>query len=239
MKNAAISCGSAVGHVSAFLDEALPVAEQRQMDAHLDSCGECSQKLQQMRQVKSSLRRMPVRVPPAALKTQLRIVASREVVRQRTTASLPAMWSNWRTTFRLWFENLMRPLAIPTAGGFVSAVVLFCLLPLGMVSPTLALSVANITDVPTVLYTDATVKGFRPSAFSDEDLVVELVIDDQGRIISYTIPDCPHMLESPALRRNIQNSLLFTQFTPATTFGQPMSGKLRLSFHNSKIDVKG
>ena len=67
----------------------------------------------------------------------------------------------------------------------------------------------------------------------------ELTIDDQGRILSYIIPDCPHMLKSPTLRRNIESSLLFTQFTPATTFGQPMPGKIRLSFRNSSINVKG
>ena len=108
-----------------------------------------------------------------------------------------------------------------------------------MASPYLALSVVTLTDVPTALYTDATVKSISPVGFSDEDVVVELTIDDQGRILSYSIPDCPHMLKSPALRRNIESSLLFTQFTPATTFGQPMSGKIRLSFRNSSINVKG
>jgi hypothetical protein len=149
------------------------------------------------------------------------------------------MWADWRTSFRLWSQNLMRPLAIPTAGGFLSAVVLFCLLPIGMISPSLALSVATITDVPTALYTDATVKSISPVGFTDEDVVVELTIDDQGRILSYTIPDCPHSVKCPGLRRNIESSLLFTQFTPATTFGQPMSGKVRLSFRNSSINVKG
>jgi hypothetical protein len=182
---------------------------------------------------------MPVRVPPPSLKTRLRVVASRELVRQQKMASIPAMWASWRTSYRLWSQNLMRPLAIPTAGGFLSAVILFCLLPIGMISPSLALSVATITDVPTALYTEATVKSISPVGFNDEEVVVELTIDDQGRIVSYTIPDSPHIVQSPGLRRNIESSLLFTQFTPATTFGQPMSGKLRLSFRNSSIIVKG
>jgi hypothetical protein len=33
--------------------------------------------------------------------------------------------------------------------------------------------------------------------------------------------------------------LLFTEFTPATSFGQPMSSKTRLWFRTSRIDVKG
>jgi hypothetical protein len=209
------------------------------MNAHMEDCRACLQQLRQMREVRSTLRRMPVRVPPKSLNTRLRVVASRELVRQKSRASIPAMWADWRTTFQLWSQNLMRPLAIPTAGGFLSAVVLFCLLPLGMISPSLALQVANITDVPTALYTEASIKSISPVGFADEDVVVELTIDDQGQILSYTIPNCPHILQSPGIRRSIESSLLFTKFTPATTFGQPMSGKLRLSFRNSSINVKG
>ncbi|MEP6536381.1 MAG: zf-HC2 domain-containing protein [Bryobacteraceae bacterium] len=239
MNIVAISCSAAANYFSGLLDGNLSPVEQRQMDAHIDGCIRCTEQIQQMRQLRSTLRRMPVRIPPASLKTQLRVVASRELVRQKSRASVPAMWSDFRATFRLWSQNLMRPLAIPTAGGFLSAVVLFCLLPVGMASPSLALSVVTLTDVPTALYTDATIKSISPVGFNDQDVVVELTIDDQGRILSYTIPDCPHISKSPGLRRNIESSLLFTQFTPATTFGQPMSGKIRLSFRNSSIIVKG
>ena len=240
MNIVAISCSTAANHFPGFVDGDLSAAEQRQMDAHTDGCSRCSAQIQQMRQLRSTLRRMPVRVSPASLKTRLRIVASREMVRQNSRASLPAMWAEWRSSFSLWSQNLMRPLAIPTAGGFLSAIVLFCLLPVGMASPSLVLSVATLADVPTGLYTDATVKSISPVGFNDdEDVVVELTIDDQGRILNYTIPDCPHMLKTPGLRRNIESSLLFTQFTPATMFGQPMSGKIRLSFRNSSINVKG
>jgi hypothetical protein len=239
MNKAAISCKTAVGFASESLDGRLPAMQQQQMGVHLESCRDCSAQLKQMQDVRSTLRRIPVRVPPKSLTTRLRVVASRELVRQKTHASFPAMWADWRMTFRLWSQNLMRPLAIPTAGGFLSAVFLFCLLPIGMISPSLAIPMATITDVPTALYTEATIKRVSPVGFNDEDVVVELTIDDQGQIVSYTIPDCPHILQSPALRRSIESSLLFTQFTPATTFGQPMSGKLRLSFRNSSINVKG
>ena len=235
----AISCSTAANRFSAFLDGDLSPAEQWQMDAHVDDCSRCAAQIQQMRKLRSTLRRIPVRVPPASLKTQLRVVASRELIRQKATASVPAMWAECRSRFDLWSQNLMRPLAIPTAGGFLSAMVLFCLLPVGMASPSLALSVVTLADVPTALYTDATVKSISPVGFNDEDVVVEITIDDQGRILNYTIPDGPHTLKSPGLRRNIESSLLFTQFTPATTFGQPMSGKVRLSFRNSSINVKG
>lgn len=239
MNHQAISCYTAAGSLSSFVDGLLSDEEQRKMDTHLTDCGRCSAELRRMRQMRTTLRRMPVRVAPAGLNTRLKVVASQELVRQKTRASVPAMWADWLATFRLWRENLMRPLAIPTAGGFLSAVVLFGILPIGMLSPSLAIPMATITDVPTGLYTQASIKSVSPVGFNDEDVVVELTIDDQGRILQYTIPDCPDMIKTAGLRRSIENSLLFTQFTPATTFGQPMSGKIRLSFRNSRIDVKG
>ena len=42
-----------------------------------------------------------------------------------------------------------------------------------------------------------------------------------------------------ALRREIENNLLFARFTPAMAFGQPKQGKLLVSFRRSHIDVKG
>jgi hypothetical protein len=239
MNHQAISCNTAAGRLSSFVDGLLSDEEQRKMDTHFAECELCTSELRHMRQMRSTLRRLPVRVPPRSLNTRLKVVASQELVRQKTRATLPAMWADWLTNFRLWRENLMRPLAIPTAGGFVSAVALFGMLPIGMLSPSLAIPMATITDVPTALYTQASVKSVSLVGFNDEDVVVELTIDDQGRILQYTIPDCPHMIKTAGLRRSIENSLLFTQFTPATTFGQPMSGKIRLSFRNSRIDVKG
>jgi len=102
----------------------------------------------------------------------------------------------------------------------------------------LADSRGSTIDVPTQLYTEASVKSTSPVSFGDDDVVVDLNIDDQGRILDYKIVDGPHIMKTE-LRRAIEHKLLFTQFTPATTFGLPMAGKIRISFRNSKIDVKG
>jgi len=85
----------------------------------------------------------------------------RELVRQQSRASIPAMWADWRTSFRLWSQNLDAStgnsrLEDSCPRGFV--------LPpsIGMISPSLALQVANITDVPTALYTEASIKSISP-----------------------------------------------------------------------------
>src|SRR4051812_25230047 len=86
MNTVAISCRTAAGQASAFLDGLLPVGQKKQMDAHIDGCQECSTRLQKMQDVRSSMRRMPVRVPPKSLNSRLRVVASRELARQKSRA---------------------------------------------------------------------------------------------------------------------------------------------------------
>ncbi len=234
-----ISCHAVSLLAPLFFEGLLLEGERRVVEEHLGHCATCAKEVRELRNLKESLRSISVRKPPAALRTQLRVVASREIARRQANVSWKSMWNTWQSGVRLQLQILMRPLAIPTAGGFLSALVLFASLPLGMLSPVLADSRGSRIDVPTQLYTEASVKSTSPVSFGDDDVVVELTIDDQGRILDYKIADSPQILKTPELRRTIEHNLLFTQFTPATTFGQPMSGKIRISFRNSKIDVKG
>jgi hypothetical protein len=58
-------------------------------------------------------------------------------------------------------------------------------------------------------------------------------------MIDYTVLSGAGALANTTTRRRLEAALLFTEFTPATAFGQPMAGKLRLSLRNSRIDVRG
>jgi hypothetical protein len=185
--------------------------------------------------LRHSLRTMPAPTAPSDLRTKLRVIASRESQRAKAQVSWKARWNYHTLDFRLWLNNLMRPLAIPTAGGFVSAVALF-----GILVPSLAVPgvVARANDVPTMLYTEASVKHFMPIGFEAEDLVVEITVDEQGRMMDYSIPNCAD--KSQHVHRSIENQILFTEFTPARSFGQKISGgKVKITFTSSHIDVKG
>ena len=234
-----ISCHAVSRQAPLFFEGLLPEGERREMEEHLAGCAKCAAEVREFRKIKASLGSLPLRRPPAALRTQLRVAASREIAVRRTRVSWISIWKTWQSGVRMQMQSLMRPLAIPTAGGFLSAVVLFACLPGGMLSPVLADSRGSMIDVPTQLYTEASVKSTSPVSFGDDDVVVDLNIDDQGRILDYKIVDGPHIMKTEELRRAIEHKLLFTQFTPATTFGLPMAGKIRISFRNSKIDVKG
>lgn len=168
------------------------------------------------------------RVPPVELAISLRVLASRELNRRRS--------SPWMDRLRLFADNLMRPLALPLAGGVFSTVVLFSM----WLIPTYSMSYANTVDVPTMLTTEAAVKGTGPIGASGQDVIVDVTVNGEGRMVDYTIV-CPrNSLKNAAWRRNLENMLLFTEFTPATSFGLPTAGKMRLSLRpSSHIDVKG
>lgn len=186
--------------------------------------------------VRSALRRLPAYVPPPHLDTSLRVIASRERARANRRRTLGNYTASWLDRTSLMLRNIMRPLALPMAGGLVSAMVLFSVLAPGfaMQNPR---QLKN--DVPTVLSTEASVKGIAPIALNSADVVVDLVIDENGRMVDYTIVKGSNVVNDESLRRSLENSLLFTTFTPGTTFGQPMLSKIRVSLRNSQIDVRG
>jgi hypothetical protein len=176
-----------------------------------------------------SLRR---RVPPAELSQALRVMASRERARLLQGRQMPLS-----DRVRLFVDNLMRPLALPFAGGIFSAVVLFSM----WVIPTYPLRGSSTTDVPTSLFTQAAIKQTGPVGATGDvvvDVTVEPLADGTGRMLDYHIV-CGNVPNDEALRRSIESFLIFTVFKPATALGQPVLGKIRLSLQSSQIDVKG
>lgn len=177
----------------------------------------------------SVLRSLPALRPPAGLRTSLRVIASRE--RQRILSGQ----ISWLDRFNLFATNLMRPLALPFAGGIFSTIALF-----GMcITPMYPMRSDDSSDVPTVLTTEAAVKYTAPIGASCGEVVVDVTVDELGRMVDYKIVSGFTSLTSEQVRRSLENRLIFTEFKPVTQFGQPMSGKLRVFFRNSEVDVKG
>jgi hypothetical protein len=182
-----------------------------------------------------SLRSLSVKVPPAELRTSLRVIASRERQRRLEHRNFAAMWTAWRENAQLFIDNVVLSLALPFAGGVFSTVVLFSM----FVVPAYPLLSNSDTDVPTILNTPVAVKSIAPFSVGDTDVVVDVTVDEQGRMLDYAIVSGASVLANPQMRRRLENALVFSNFTPATTFGQPMISKMRLWFHSSRIDVRG
>ncbi len=231
-----MSCRTVQNSVSALLDGCLSDQERRSVLYHLRRCPDCELRLARMAQLREALKRLPAARPPAYLDTALRAMASRERLRRMDRRG-PV--DRFLDSVHLWADNLMRPLALPFAGGLASALLLF-----SMLMPGIAASqrYGGANDVPVALFTEPAVKWQMPFAYADdqdEAFVVEVITDPQGRMVDYT-PITPgrQIAKDPALRRAIENSLLFTEFRPATQFGRPTYGRMYLSFRNYQINIR-
>jgi len=206
----------------------LPDAERHAVNAHLHVCRSCAAESAERERIRAAMRALPRMAPPPELTVRLRVVASRERERRRHGWLRRAATGAW-----LLFDGLMRPLAVPLAGGICSTLFLF-----GLLVPSFAW-VPSAQDVPIGWSTEPAVKSMYPIGFEDGEAVVDVTIDDQGRMVDFNIVHGSGDTDSASFYRSVENALLFTVFTPRTAFGQPVGGKLRLTFRSSHVDVKG
>ena len=165
---------------------------------------------------------------------RLRILASKEHLADRqSTSHLQTCFSK----ISLALDNLMKPVALPAAGGLCAALLLFMSLVPAFHTHRLSLEDVPLSDWAPP--TEPTLRSVAPIGFSYGDAQVDLRIDEHGRLINYSIVGGQPGLETDALNRSIKNNLLFTTFRPATSNGVPISSTIRLSFQSSRIDVKG
>lgn len=231
-----MECWNVRQKVSAYLDYAVPDEERREMRQHMNDCGPCARDTERYQRVREALRTLPQAAVPADLTMRLRVVASK--VRAESVRGQSG-WSRWRDRFQLTSKNLMKPLALPLAGGLCSAVVLFSALVPTFTSTFAMDKTPSLFDVPTMLVTQPMVKCTAPVAFGETEAVVDLTIDEQGRIANYTIVSTGSGQKAEEVRRNIENKLLFIGFWPATAFGKPVAGTVRVSFGSSHVEVRG
>jgi hypothetical protein len=222
--------------LAGYCDDSLSSEERQAVRAHLALCGSCAALSQQYLRGREALRALPVLSPPRHLLISLRILASRESARRRLGEGLPSPLVRWAVRTRLQAQALMRPLALPLAGGLLSAVILFGLVVPNFFAPH---RVSHSADVPTMLSTEPSFVGMGPFGFGGDEVVVELTVDSQGRFVDYSIPDGQSWFKDPEARRSVENALLFTRFSPGTTFGQPALSRIRITLRRSYIDVRG
>ncbi len=227
-----MKCPIAKGNIPFYLDDGVSDEERSELRSHLRDCRSCALASERYAQVREAVRSLPKVEVPSVLTTRLRMLASREHARR--TGVERTWWK--RCTFKI--NNLMRPIMVPLAGGFAAAVLLFSAFVPLYGQPRVS------SDVPCVVFTQPILESTGPIGFAPGDAVVDLNIDQQGRIVGYTIVESAGHPES--IRRSIENSLLFTRFQPARLAPNscpdcavPMSGTFRMVFRSSQIEVRG
>jgi len=227
-----MKCSIAKSKIPSYLDSAVSDRERQELRSHLWACRSCADAWERSGQVRDAVRSLPRKEMPRDLVIRLRVMASQE---RNLRIGLGRTW--WESfIFRV--NNLLRPFAVPMAGGVCAAVVLFAALV-----PTLTHPVST-SDVPCVVFTQPMIESMSPIGFTPADAIVDLRIDQRGRIVNYSIVESSGHIE--AVHRSIENSLLFTRFKPATLApnscsdcGVPMSGTIRMVLRSSHIEVKG
>ncbi len=208
--------------------------DRRALEAHLAGCPDCAARREQYAAVGRSLRALPRNPIPPSVTYALRSMASREAARRRGYSGFFGPMRQLRENFVLHMSHLMRPLALPAAGGLLSAVFLFATMV-----PTLSSSRIQTWDVPIAIATDAQVKSSSLLDMAEAEISIDILVDENGRVIDYALPEGSGLPKSSLIRRRLENTLLFTEFNPATTFGKPVVGWVRVNFRGIEINVKG
>jgi hypothetical protein len=135
---------------------------------------------------------------------------------------------HWRSLAALRLGNLMRPVALPVAGGLVSALLMFSVL-----MPCVTYAHFSTVEPPSPVFTDPDGQVVGEGEFPKLEravgpaisgkVVVLLNIDDRGRVTDYTVAQ-------GVVTPEVKNLILFSHFTPATMFGKPTSGQVRVVF---------
>ncbi len=231
-----MECLNTVSALSGYLDGWATEQERRDVERHLSSCDHCATRMRDYRTLRRSMSGLRPVQPTAQLSARLMVLASRAGARRRRRLSLRHAVRDWYSNVRLGIHNLMRPLALPVAGGLLSTIVLF-----GMLVPDLFHEVHPVAnDIETSVFTQAAVKEISPVwGVQNNDITVDLIVDENGRMLEYRVVSGQNLLRDESVRRSLENNLMYGQFYPATQFGQPVAGKLRVSFRSSTIDIKG
>ena len=184
--------------------------------------------------LRAQLAALPRHEPPPQLRSQLRVMASQAAQRRRMWSNPASVAAYALSRLGLVVNNLMRPYALPVTGGLLSAVVIFSVV---LTSYPMIGEIQG--DVPTPVSTEPGVVSSLAFGLGDEDIVVDVSIDDQGRVMEYSLPTGQRWATDPEIRRSLENTLLCTRFQPATRFGQASWGRTRITIRRSSMDVRG
>jgi hypothetical protein len=226
-----MKCTTVRTKLAGYLDDALSatsMAERAQIGEHLNGCGLCRAELQRFRKLSVLLSRVPKSVPPADLAVRIKVAAAQA----QNSEGWAGHFRKLRDRFDLIVDHVFRPLTVPATGGVFSAVVVFALV-LQLMVPGITVQ-ADPNDVPlTNILRPAQLVSLSeyPQSFASDQrdaelslpqgLQVYVTVDARGQMSDYEILSGP---ASSDLRHQLDQILLFSRFSPMTSFGRAIAG---------------
>ena len=211
-----------------YLDNAVTGVEMQAMSEHITACSDCQLEYRKLEGTRLLIASLGRKQAPPDLALKIRLALSRE--RSRS-------WRNVVQGYMVRLENTMNAFMFPATAGILTAIIFF----------------GALTGffVPAQIFSDEMVPGFDPSprlkppqtamsSVADTDLnldspvVIQAFVDAKGRVQNYEIISGP---DNEEVRSQLNRALLFTSFTPAYAFGQPVQGTAIICF--SHVNVKG
>lgn len=213
-----MTCWSTRRRSADYVDGRLRGSERSRMSEHLSECEPCSQQIDELLSVRATLRDLSEPEPPAHLRTELLVIASRER-RLCRSSRLERAWKRWKSRV----NEMMRPLTIPATGGLLSSFVLFAALALTISTTTRAVTY----EVP-VLYADKTGANLVPVELRSS-VVLTLSVDGTGRITDYAVRDGSDSFVGDPGRLQ-SNNIALPEFRTVLAMTQPVSRDISISF---------
>jgi hypothetical protein len=223
-----LRCAQARRLFSPYLDGAVTGTQMLALQKHVAQCEACNKGYQELQRTQQLLANVGRPKVPADLGLKLRLAISRETAQARRGRFEGLM-------VRL--ENTLEAFMVPVTAGFVSALIIFGIAMVYFVTPAV-LQAKN--DVPLVMVNTGpqlqpSALGMTMDSIDDDSLVIEALVDANGRVQDYRILSDPN--NSKSVLPQVKQMLIFTTFRPALSMGRPTPSKAVLSF--SKISVKG
>jgi len=226
-----MSCDHVQELISPLLDRRLAAGERGKVLAHLQVCRKCDEHLEAIQSQRKELLCMQTAPVPAVLTAQLRVMASHERERRLSRATVGARLRYWSMRTQLLFDNIMRPFALPFAGGLLSTLVIFSVLV-----PSLSFR-HNFGDEAfftspdgEVVVVDSRGGYVQASDFDPRILPLNIAIPDTANAVTLTVDEngkvCEWFVSRGKLTPELLNVIMFSHFKPATSFGVPTAAKV-------------
>jgi len=225
-----LNCKAVRGSLWDYTSGIIEEEERELIDRHLDQCRECVLHRGEVRSLHSGLRHLPSLNVPSMLHTRLQVLASRDRSRRLVRRDFASWFGELKACFRLFFDNLLRPFAVPAAGGILASSLCF-----GLVVDTLHIPIDWQNDLPLGISTEVAIDELTPFSRNGRDVVVTLSVDAQGHVTDYELPQAAHA-SSDELQQ-IGNLVLYSTFSPAVRMGRRVASKR--SFYIGHISIKG
>jgi len=220
-----------------YLDGAIGARERARVREHLDSCGKCREELERYRRMEACLANVQCVSAPSDLAAQIRVQAAQ-------AGSRAGVLARMMSRAALVFDDVVRPHAVPATGGILAALGIFILLVQNILAGVPMTGVVP-NDLPLNLVQPAALESLAPfpapgivPADGQTDsgaLLLETTVNAEGQAVNYKILSGPC---NRAVKRQIDQVLMFSRFRPQLSFGRPAAGgHVLLAF--SEMRVRG